>query len=313
MDSPIILTVGLTAVYAAMACFVVFVLRSNRGVPLARRRPLAKDAASTLTKLTDGAVGAINKTLHGRQVRFIPVDKFEQAGLKIRAADFLLMCAASFFALGLIGFIFGGLGIAVLAACAGPTILLAWLNLTAARRQSAFAQQLPDTLQMLAGSMRAGHSLLRAVDGAAEESEAPMGEELRRVVNENRIGRELVESLTDTAARMKSQDFLWVAEAIETQREVGGNLAELLDNVNETILDRAKLFRQVKALSAEGRVSALVLVSLPIFMLIMISLINASYAAVFFTTLPGWGMLAASALMLTVGSVWLMRLIKPKY
>jgi tight adherence protein B len=240
-------------------------------------------------------------------------DKFEQAGLKIRAADFLLMCGAALLAFGVLGFILGGLGAAIILAFVAPLGMLIWLTFKASRRQSRFAEQLPDTLQMLAGSMRAGHSLLRAVDGAAEESEAPMGEELRRVVNETRIGRDLIESLLDAAARMKSQDFLWVAQAIETQREVGGNLAELLYNVNETILDRAKLSRQVKALSAEGRMSAAVLVALPIVMLILISWLNPTYGSIFFTTFQGWIMLGVAGVLLAIGSVWLSRLIKPKY
>lgn len=313
MDSPTVLLAGLVAVYAALFLLIFVVARSRRGVPLARRRPQAKDASSALSKLTEGALGAINKGLHGRQLRLLRVDRFEQAGLRIRAADFLLMCAAAFLALGILGFLMGGLGLAFLLAIVGPIGMLVWLNLKASRRQSKFGEQLPDTLQMLAGSMRAGHSLMRAVDGAAEESEAPMSEELRRVVNENRIGRDFVESLLDTAARMKSEDFLWVTQAIETQREVGGNLAELLQNVNETIVDRAKLARQVRALSAEGRMSAGVLVALPIFMLIMISFINPSYATVFFTTPVGWLMLSAVAALLTVGTFWLLRLIKPKY
>ncbi|WP_415854591.1 type II secretion system F family protein [Sinomonas sp. G460-2] len=313
MDSPVVLAAGLTACYAALALVAVLFARSRRTVSLTRRRPEVETSASALSKLTDGAVGAINRSLHGRQLRFITADKFEQAGLKIRAADFLLMCGAAFLVFGVLGFLLGGLVIAILLALFAPLVMFVWLNLKASRRQAKFAEQLPDTLQMLAGSMRAGHSLLRAVDGAAEESEAPMSEELRRVVNETRIGRDLVDSLLDTAGRMKSQDFLWVTQAIETQREVGGNLAELLQNVNETILDRAKLARQVKALSAEGKMSAIVLVALPIVMLVLISWLNPKYGSIFFTTFQGWIMLAVAAVLLGIGSVWLMRLIKPKY
>ncbi|MCH6469353.1 type II secretion system F family protein [Sinomonas terrae] len=313
MDSPTVLIAGLIAAYGAIFLFVFMVARSRRVVPLDRRRPEAQGSASALSKLTEGALGAINKGLKGRQLRLLSADKFEQAGLRIRAADFLLMCGAAFFALGIVGFLLAGLGVALLLALAGPAGLFIWLNMKASRRQSKFAEQLPDTLTMLAGSMRAGHSLLRALDGAAEESEGAMGEELRRVVNETRIGRDLIESLLDTAARMKSQDFLWVAQAIETQREVGGNLAELLVNVNDTIMDRTRLARQVKALSAEGKMSAGVLVALPIFMLVIICFMNPSYAAIFFTTLPGWLMLAAVAVMLTIGTFWLSRIIKPKF
>lgn len=313
MDSPSALVLGLIAVYLAFGLFWLVIVKSRQTVPVERRRPQAQAASSALSKLTDSAVGAINRGLRGRQLRLLTADKFEQAGLRIRAADFLLMCGAAFFVGGVLGFILGGLGLGILLALPGPVILFVGLNIKASRRQSKFAEQLPDMLVMLAGSMKAGHSLLRAVDGAAEESESPMAEELTRVVNETRIGRDLVESLLDTSARMKSQDFLWVAQAIETQREVGGNLAELLENVNETIVDRARLSRQVRALSAEGKTSASVLVALPILMLVLICFINPTYAETFFTTVPGWIMLAVAAFLLGAGSFWLSRLIKPKF
>lgn len=312
MDSPLLLLAGLGCAYFALATIVVLIMKARRSVPLDRRRPDAI-SQSALTKLADSAVGAINKGLKGRSLRFIHADKFQQAGLKIRAADFVLMCAAGFVAFGVLGFLLGGLGFGFLLALATPVTLLVWLYVKASRRQGKFADQLPDTLQMLCGSLRAGHSLLRAVDGAADEAEEPMGQELRRVVNETRIGRDLVESLVETAGRMKSQDFLWAAQAIETQREVGGNLAEVLENVNDTIRERAQLFRQVRALSAEGRMSAGVLLGLPVVMLILLCLLNQTYPATFFGSFIGWILLGAAALLLAVGAFWLSRLIKPKF
>ncbi|WP_249335988.1 type II secretion system F family protein [Sinomonas gamaensis] len=313
MDSPIILALGLVCVYAAIGVAALILLKSRRVVPLNRRRPEATASASALTKVTESALGAINKSLRGRQLRLIRADKFEQAGLKIRAADFVLMCGAGFLVSGIVGFILAGVGLALLFGLLTPAGMVFWLHLKASRRQSKFGEQLPDTLQMLAGSMRAGHSLMRALDAASDEAEAPMSEELRRVVNETRIGRDLNDSLIDTAARMKSQDFLWTAQAIETQREIGGNLAEVLENVNETIRERAALIRQVRSLSAEGRVSAYVLVGLPIIMLFILCLINPTYGPTFFGTIPGWLMLAGAGTMLGLGSFWLSRLIKPKF
>jgi tight adherence protein B len=312
VNSPVILIAGLLCGYISLGVLVALSLKSRRTVPLDRRRPQSS-SESTWTKLTDSAVGAINKSLKGHQLRFITTDKFEQAGLKIRAGDFVLMCTAGCLVGGLVGFMLAGLGIAILVGLAIPALMVIWLNVTISRRQNKFAQQLPDTLQMLSGSMRAGHSLLRAVDGAADEAEAPMGEELRRVVNETRIGRDLAESLLETASRMKSQDFLWSAQAIETQREVGGNLAEVLENVNETIRERAALARQVRALSAEGRMSAGVLLGLPVVMLILLCFMNPTYASTFFTTVQGWLLLGVAAVMLSVGAFWLSRIIKAKY
>lgn len=313
MDSPVILALGLGCLYGSIGIILALVFKSHRIVPLSRRRPETDTSVSTLTKVTESAVGAINRTLKDRQLRFINAGRFEQAGLKIRAADFVLMCAAAFLVAGIAGFILGGIGFGLFLGIVAPGGMLVWLNLKASKRKAKFAEQLPDTLQMLAGSMRAGHSLLRALDGASEEAEAPMNEELRRVINETRIGRDLIDSLLDTAARMKSQDFLWTAQAIETQREIGGNLAEVLENVNDTIRERASLVRQVRAISAEGRVSAYVLVGLPIIMLVILCLINPTYAPTFFGTVPGWLMLGGAATMLGIGSFWLSRLIKPKF
>lgn len=313
MDSPILLAAGLVCVYVAIAAGVAVLLKARRTVPLERRRPDAVTADSALTKVTDTAVAAINRRFKGRDFRFLTADKFEQAGLKIGIGDFLVMCGAAAVVAGILGFILGGLGLALLLALIGPASLLVWLNIKASKRQAAFAEQLPDTIQSLAGSLRAGHSFLRAVDGLADEAEPPMSQEMRRVINETRIGRDLVDSLVTTSARMKSEDFLWTAQAVDTHREVGGNLAEVLENVNETIRERAQLARQVRAISAEGRISAAVLLCLPVVMLVALCFMNPTYASTFFTTPIGWLMLAAAALLLGVGAFWLSRLIKPKF
>ena len=108
----------------------------------------------------------------------------------------------------------------------------------------------------MAGSLRAGHSLLRAVDSVASEADAPTSEEFARIVNETRVGRDLNDALDEVAERMGSDDFTWVAQAIAIHREVGGNLAEVLDAVGHTIRERNAIRRQVKALAAEGKLSA---------------------------------------------------------
>jgi tight adherence protein B len=166
---------------------------------------------------------------------------------------------------------------------------------------------------MFSGGLRAGHSLLRAIDAAAQESEAPMSEELNRVVNETRIGRDLGESLDDVARRTDNEDVGWIARAVEIHREVGGDLAEVLDHVGDTIRDRNQIRGQVRALSAEGRVSAVVLMALPVVMFVGLTLFNPMYSKVFTSTLPGYFMIAATALLLIVGGFWLSRLIKPKF
>ena len=131
-----------------------------------------------------------------------------------------------------------------------------WLKRKASKRQAAFADQLPDALQLLAGGIRAGFGLMQAIDNVAGELPAPAGEEFQRVKVETHLGRDTNEALRAMALRVGSQDFEWVVEAIEINREVGGDLGEILDSVGGTIRDRNRLRRRIKSLSAEGRVSA---------------------------------------------------------
>jgi tight adherence protein B len=165
----------------------------------------------------------------------------------------------------------------------------------------------------MAGSLRAGHSLLRAVDSVAHEADAPTSEEFSRIVNETRVGRDLNDALDEVAERMGSDDFTWVAQAIAIHREVGGNLAEVLDAVGHTIRERNAIRRQVKALSAEGKLSAIVLMALPFGVTAFISMSNPAYIAKFTQSVTGYAMLAAAVVMLLVGGLWLKSTVKIKF
>jgi tight adherence protein B len=317
MENPeapmLIFMAGVLMIFIAMIVLFVVVLRPGSAIPLSRRRPDVASASSRLTVLTDSAVGAINKQLKGKNDFLVSREKLERAGLKTQPADFLLMMGAGTVAGSVFGFLLGGLFFAILMIAVVPAGMLAYLSVLTSRRKSKFDEQLPDTLQMLTGSMRAGHSLMRAIDASARETDAPMSEELSRIVNETRIGRDLGESMIDVSARTGSEDFAWISQAIEIHREVGGDLAEVLDHVGETIRDRNQIRRQVKALSAEGKMSAAVLMGLPVVLFFALILINAQYAKTFTSTVPGFLMLGAAAVMLTAGGFWLSRLIKPKY
>lgn len=305
--------VGVLLIFTAMTVLFVVVLKPGNTIPLSRRRPDVASASSRLTVLTDSAVGAINKQLKGKNDFLVSREKLERAGLKTQPADFLLMMGAGTVAGSVFGFLLGGLFFAILMIAVVPAGMMAFLSVLTSRRKSKFDEQLPDTLQMLTGSMRAGHSLMRAIDASARETDAPMSEELSRIVNETRIGRDLGESMIDVSVRTGSEDFAWISQAIEIHREVGGDLAEVLDHVGETIRDRNQIRRQVKALSAEGKMSAAVLMGLPVVLFFALILINSQYAKTFTSTVPGFLMLGAAAVMLTAGGFWLSRLIKPKY
>ncbi|GGH93176.1 type II secretion system F family protein [Arthrobacter liuii] len=304
---------GLFLVYTSLALFFVFVWKGRQGVPLSRRRPEIVQQSSSLTRLTNQAVGALNRGLKKRPTSIFNRDKLEQAGLNKEPGDYLLIAGTVTLVTTVAAFLLGGLGMSILAFIVTPFLLYLGLNFLISRRRKAFDAQVPDTLQMFSGGLRAGHSLLRAIDAAAQENDGPMAVELTRIVNETRIGRDLGESMADVSRRTASEDFYWIAQAIEIHREVGGDLAEVLDHVGETIRDRNQVKGQVRALSAEGRISALVLMALPILMFIGLVLFNPTYSRVFTTTFIGFAMLGAAIILLSVGGLWLSRIIKPKY
>lgn len=313
-DTPVaIFMTGLFLVYTSLALMFVFVWKGRPGVPLARRRPEIVQQSSSLTRLTNQAVGALNRGLKKRPTSIYNRDKLEQAGLNKEPGDYLLIAGTVTLVTTVMSFLLGGLGMSLLAFLATPFLLYLGLNFLIGRRRKAFDAQVPDTLQMFSGGLRAGHSLLRAIDAAAQENDGPMAAELTRIVNETRIGRDLGESMADVSRRTASEDFYWIAQAIEIHREVGGDLAEVLDHVGETIRDRNQVKGQVRALSAEGRISALVLMALPILMFIGLVLFNPTYSRVFTTTFVGFAMLGAAIILLSVGGLWLSRIIKPKY
>jgi tight adherence protein B len=229
----------------------------------------------------------------------------ERAGMSTSLPDFVLVVGLLTVVGGGVGAVLGGplLGVVLLAVVPLGAKLL--LKVRASRRQAAFADQLDDSLQLMAGSLRAGHSLLRAVDSVSSEADAPTSEEFSRIVNETRVGRDLNDALDEVAERMGSDDFTWVAQAIAIHREVGGNLAEVLDAVGHTIRERNAIRRQVKALSAEGKLSAIVLMALPFGVTFFISLTNPAYIAKFTESVTGYAMLAAAAVMLLIGGLWL--------
>ena len=188
----------------------------------------------------------------------------ERANLPLRGAEALFFAAAGAVLLAVLSLALTRSPIVALIA-AGLAIMVprALLSIRVRRRKKAFEGQLPDMLTLMAGTLRAGYSIGQGFEAVSREVEDPMGRELRRVVSESRLGRPLDEALESVADRMQSDDFGWAVMAIRIQREVGGNLAELLLTVANTMTQRERLRRDVATLTAEGRMSAIVLGLLP--------------------------------------------------
>jgi tight adherence protein B len=233
----------------------------------------------------------------------------ERANLPLRAGEAIFFYAAIVVIATIIGFALGGFIIGLVVGGIAALIPLAAVSFLANRRRKAFLALLPDTLQLLSGTLRAGYSLMQGVEAISQEVEDPMGQELRRVVTEARLGRPLEEALEGVAERMDSPDFSWTVMAIRIQREVGGNLSELLLTVADTMTQRERLRRDVAALTAEGRISAIVLACLPIGLGVMMYVINPTYMSKLFNDTLGNIMLGLALLGMFVGFVWMKKII----
>jgi tight adherence protein B len=165
-------------------------------------------------------------------------------------------------------------------------------------------------LNLLSSTLKAGYSLMQGIEAVSREVGDPIGKELRRIVVESRLGRPLEESMHESAERMQSDDFKWAVMAIGIQREVGGNLSELLLTVADTMVQRERLRRDVQSLTAEGRISALVLIVLPPGVGAAMYALNKDYIMTLFREPTGHILLGVAGVMMVGGWFWMKKMIK---
>ncbi len=277
-------------------------------------RQLAKANATPAPQgMTAQAVGVAERALESRAgISEKLALKLEGAGMSLKPAEWLLLHAGIAFALGLLGLLLGSGSIvlmlgALFVGLVGPWIFLSFKT---SRRIKRFNGQLADTLQLMAGSLSAGLSLAQSVNTVVREGADPMAGEFRRAIIESRLGVDIEDALAGISERMHSKDFEWVVMAIRIQREVGGNLSELLNSVAATIREREYLERQVLALSAEGRLSVWILGGLPPVFMLYLLLTNRPYLEPLISTPIGYLALVVMAVLLTVGIFWMKKVVK---
>ncbi|WP_436795476.1 type II secretion system F family protein [Actinospongicola halichondriae] len=305
----------LVAVALAITAYVVLPDSGNRP----RRRSLGSDRVPVDDGSSAGQrlVGSVRESATRFTSRAVERSEqgstidaaLDRAGLVMRAGEFVaavigIAIVAGFLLFLLMGIV--GLAIGVLVPTLGAPTALKFL---AKRRNKKFAEQLSDTLLLIAGSLRSGFGIGQAMDSVAEEMEDPMGAEFGRAVLETRLGRDMEDALDGIAGRVQNEDFEWVVDAMRIHRQVGGDLAQILDKVSETIRARNRLRRQIDALTAEGRLSGLVLGSLPIGMALVLYSTNPDYLKPLFESTAGFIMVGVAVTLLITGVVWLRKLI----
>lgn len=237
--------------------------------------------------------------------------KLERAGAPLRVGEFLLGIVAAAMVGAVIGsLLMDSIVFSLISGALATTVPFLWLGLVIKRRTTKLHDQLADVLMILASSLRAGHSFFQAVDLVSKEIAEPGATEFSRVVAEVRLGLPIDEAMNALAERIGSEDFKWALLAVNIQREVGGNLAEVLDTVADTIRDRDGIRRQIDVLTAEGRLSVAILTALPIGIAFYMSWVNPEYIGLLFNTGIGMIMTTVASCLLALGVFWMRKVVK---
>jgi tight adherence protein B len=276
--------------------------RAQLGVP---QRSLVNGPG--ITHLADRMTAAADGYLERHNQRRTLAAALEVASISLWPGEFIVLTAIATLVAGCAGLALGGLLGGIVLAALVPLAARLVVGRLAERRRKRFAELLPDTLQLLTSTLRSGYALLQALDSVAQEAAEPARSEFRRVLLEIRVGRDLPAALRALSERMRSKDFSWVVSAIEINREVGGDLAAVLENTAETIRERQRVYRQMRALTAEGRLSGYILTALPVVVALAMRFIN---PPAFAQLTSGFGlvMLAGGGVLLVVGWFWMQML-----
>jgi tight adherence protein B len=318
---------GVVLVLAFLAAFLLVSLVVGAGARARRDRELARRMAAGAIPGTPG----VPSRPDGGPASWIPsplahagqavaeaggfrtgIDrKLERAGLPLSAGEVVAGSLLAAFVGGVIGWLISrNVVITGAAAIFAGALPFFFLDRAMNKRLNALHGQLPDVLSILASSLRAGHSFLQALDTVAKEVGDPGGPEFGRVVAEIRLGRPFEEAMNALAERVGTEEFKWAILAINVQREVGGNLAEILDVLSETVREREAIRRQVRVLSAEGRLSAKILIAMPFLIALYLTWVNPDYMRLLWTTTLGWIMLGIGGILMVIGAIWSWRMVK---
>jgi len=203
-------------------------------------------------------------------------------------------------------------GVAALLGLFVPIAVQLVIRMLASRQRRRFSEQLPDNLQVVASAMRSGQTFVGALKAVLEDAPEPSKRELRRAVMDEQVGIPLADALANVTERMRSEDFQHVAVVAALQRETGGNTAEVIELVADTVRERIEIRRMVRGLTAQGRLSGAILSMLPVGMLIFISMINPTYVHPLFHSTPGLVALGVALTLVAAGGLVMKRIIEIK-
>jgi tight adherence protein B len=274
-------------------------------------RPEDVPDQSVVVRQHKGPLPSVEKLIGGTRAGSGLSRLIEQSGVNTTPSAILLasLICAAFAALA--AYVFLRIPVAQFVCVPlGASLPVLWLLQRRSSRMKAFEEQFPDALDLISRSLRAGHAFQAAIGMAADELTAPAAPEFKKVFDQQNFGLPLRDALNALAERMPLLDVKFFVTAVAIQRDTGGNLAEILDNLAHVVRERFKIQRQVRVHTAHGRITGLVLLALPAFLAVALSILNREHMRPLFEEPMGRTMILATIIMQLIGFVWIRKVIK---
>ena len=307
-----LVVVGILIGIGVLVIGFVLSRRANQSF-IERRLGIAEPEAITPTGEEGGTTAltdAINRALARRGVGSYIATQMARANLKFTVGEFIALDIILVIGAGLGTFLWrGDLIVTAIGVIAGFALPWVYVTLMRGRRLRAFNDQLGDTLNLMVNSIRAGYSILQAMEAVSEEMGSPICDEFGRVVREVQLGLTLEQGLDNMMRRITSDDLDMMVTAIKVQREVGGNLAEVLDSISYTIRERVRIKGDIRSLTAYGRGAGNLLTAVPILLSAIIYLITPDFMSLLFTDRCGWMMLGFAGLGIVLGYIVISKIV----
>jgi tight adherence protein B len=275
----------------------------------ASKRPTGRERLEVLNGLFHATENAFGNRRQWRNLQLL----LERADLPLRTVEFTWLLIGCSFVLGVVAALAGSSSLVILAMFlvgGFAPYLFVWFK--ASKRMRTFEDQLPDILITMAASLKAGHSFKQGLQSVVDEGQEPAAKELRRVLTDTQLGRPMDQALQETADRIGSKNFSFVVTSVNIQRQVGGSLAGLFDMVADTVRDRQQFARKIRSLTAMGRASAYVLVGLPFFIALALTVLNPTYMDPLYHSHAGHMLMVGGVTMIAFGSLLLRKVVSFK-
>ena len=258
-----------------------------------------------------GPLPGLDRLVGGSARGFALGTWIEQSGVKISVSALLLASLASAAVTGFLGAMVLKMALGwIIGGAFGAALPWIVLRIKRTRRLRTFEEAFPEALDLVSRALKAGHAFATGLKMVADEMPDPIGPEFRKTFDEQNFGLPLKDSLSNLTVRIPLLDVRFFSTAVLIQRETGGNLSEILENLAHVVRERFKILRQVRVYTAHGRLTGYVLLALPVFLMIALSFINPEHMQLLFREKIGHMLLGAAAVMQVVGYVWIKQVVK---